>query len=836
MQVDIQTLARRLTPTSTQSLDAAAHRAMAANHEEVTVEHWLAEMLQPDDGDAVALLAELDIDRTALRAQVSRVVGRMRVGHTSRPVFQAKLWQWVEDSWLYGSLWLEEAHVRTGVLLYAFLRSPERYTGEHFDALSALSLGPLRGTLKDALAAAPEAVEAAAVQSVQSDSPSPGLSETALDRFCVDMTAQARAGDIDPVFGRHAEIRRCVEILCRRRKNNPLIVGEPGVGKTALVEGLALLIAEGDVPERLASCRLLSLDLGLLKAGAGVKGEFEKRLKAVISEVRSSPSPIVLFIDEAHALIGAGDAGGGDAANLLKPALARGELRTVAATTWAEYKKYLEKDAALERRFQPVKVEEPSEDAAIAMLRGVCPIYEKAHAVRIRDEAVAAAVQLSSRYIAGRLLPDKAVDVLDTAAARVQVAQQARPPELLHLDAAVAEAQRAADALRRDVDDGHADRADELAARLDELETKRVEQQALLQRWQAERDGEPTPEGLIPSEVNADAVARTVSDWTGVPLGRLRRAAIPAALELEARLGERVRGQDHAIKAVAEACRMAFAGIRDPEAPTAVFLFVGPSGVGKTETALALADAIYGGERFITQINMSEYQEKHTVSRLIGSPPGYVGYGQGGVLTEAVRQRPYSVVLLDECEKAERDVLNLFYQVFDKGFMNDGEGRRIHFANTLCILTSNLATAEIDRLYQDGQERSTEEVVEHIRPLLSRHFKPALLARMTVIPYRPIDPATMRFIAEMKLGKLVARIRDAHGIECEVKPSVLDTLTERCTTSEVGARNVDHILRSYLSPAVAQELLVALSAGQKPTELTIDVVDGRFRADVKTSE
>jgi type VI secretion system protein VasG len=660
-----------------------------------------------------------------------------------------------------------------------------------------------------------------------------------------------------------------IDILLRRRKNNPIIVGEPGVGKTALVEGLALAIARGEVPEALKNVDVRGLDLGLLQAGAGVKGEFENRLKSVISEVKSSPKPIILFIDEAHTLIGAGGAaGGGDAANLLKPALARGELRTIAATTWSEYKKYFEKDAALERRFQPVKVDEPSEEDAIVMIRGLRATYEEAHGVPIRDEAVVAAVKLSHRYLAGRQLPDKAVDLLDTAAARVRMEQDAPPESVVALETDVAALERQRDAWRRDREAGHAFDEGE-ASKLDQhLAHVRDSLAALRARWEIERaraadlrkarkaalepaDGaDPASlrkaiaaasealqqirgeEPLIHADVDVDVVARVVAGWTGIPVGKMRSDAISAALNLEEKLTERVRGQPAALKTVSEVVRMAYAGIRNPGTPVGVLLFVGPSGVGKTETALALADLLYGGERFLTTINMSEFQEKHTVSRLIGSPPGYVGFGEGGVLTEAVRQRPYSVVLLDECEKADLEVMNLFYQVFDKGMLSDGEGRLIDFRNTLLILTSNLASEQIMKLYERDEPPKTDEVATSIRPALSKHFKPALLARMTVVPFAPVGLDVMRGIAEMKLAALAGRLRASHRVETTYEPELIKELVRRCTESEAGARNVEHALRSSLMPAIARELLQRLAEGPLPRALTVGLSpDGDWRVE-----
>ena len=912
MSVQPKTLVARMTPTARQMMEAATGRAVSSGHYEVTIEHMLAQMCEPEDGDVAAIYHQFGRNRKPLQNRVDKILQHMKSGNTSRPVFSGSLWKWVEDSWIHGSLEHQAGLIRTGHMFYTLIRYPGRYIGEVLPELEDFSVEELDKDLDDALSVSKEEYESAPLSSggggaAGEAGPARGRGEGALDRFCTNITEDVRQGRVDPIFGRHREVRQCIDILSRRRKNNPIIVGEPGVGKTALIEGLAHAIVSGDVPKHIAQCDILGLDLGALQAGASVKGEFENRLKAVINEVKASDKPIILFIDEAHTLIGGGgQKGGSDAANLLKPALARGELRTVAATTWAEYKLYFEKDAALERRFQPVKVDEPDEATAIVMLRGLRELYEKAHGIRIKDEAIVAAVELSNRYIAGRLLPDKAVDLLDTTAARVRVERQTKPEELVEIESQIAALDRAISAIKRDVDAGDEKRREELDEKIASLETTKVAREEVFERWQSElaelhaileergeleeaaataeaeaakAGDEPVsatavaepprvaegaePEGaggdaaksddapkvaagarsigansgdnepLIHVDVDADAVARTCSIWTGIPLGKMQRDTVGVVMQLEDRLRERVKGQEPAVEAVAEACRMSYAGVRNPDAPVGVFLFVGPSGVGKTETALALADDLYGGERFITQINMSEYQEKHTVSRLIGSPPGYVGYGEGGVLTEAVRQRPYSVVLLDECEKADPDVLNLFYQVFDKGIMNDGEGRLINFKNTICILTSNLATDEIMKAYEGDKTPPVAEVVAEIRPILSKWFKPALLARMNIVPYRPIDPETMKMIAKLKLKSLAKRIRESHNIETVFDEELVQELTNRCTESETGARNVDHILRSTLTPMIARGLLEKIAEGLEPAGIEVSIApSGEWRVDI----
>jgi type VI secretion system protein VasG len=864
MRVAAKSLVRKLTPTATRALEAAVGRAAGAGAQEIVVEHLLAQLLEPDEGDVARIFHNWNVDRKKLWQRVERELQRMKTGNPGRPVISENVFNWLEDAWLLASVELGATSLRTGYLLLQLIAKPDRYTGELYAELEAFKLDDVKADLDVVLAPSPESIEAAPVAAPGAAPGGPGAAGgEALARFCQNFTQRAREGKIDPIFGRHREIRQMVDILARRRKNNPIIVGEPGVGKSALVEGLARAIAEKDVPESLANVDLLGLDLGLLQAGAGVRGEFENRLKAVISEVKASPKPIILFIDEAHTLIGAGgSAGGSDAANLLKPALARGELRTIAATTWSEYKKYFEKDAALERRFQPVKLDEPGEADAVLMLRGLRPLYESAHGVAIRDEAVVAAVQLSTRYLSGRQLPDKAVDLLDTAAARVKTALASKPEPVVALELEIAGLERELEATRRDVAEGHpstgAARAeaeaavvkiegamaaakDRLAALRSRFETERAAAEKVRAARKAAASGGAREavdaavadldkargeEPLVHPDVDADAVSRVVAAWTGVPVTKMRSDQMKAALELDQRLTERVRGQPEAVRTVAEVVRISFAGIRNPGTPVGVLLFVGPSGVGKTETAIALAEALYGGERFMTTLAMSEFQEKHTVSRLIGSPPGYVGYGEGGRLTEAVRHRPYSVVLLDEVEKADLEVMNLFYQVFDKGSLTDGEGREVDFKNTLMILTSNLASDVVMSLFEGDRRPSADEVTKAIRPVLSRHFKPALLARMTIVPFAPLPKDVLREIVEMKLAQLTRRLEASHRIATTFAPELVDSLVGKCTEAETGARNVEHVIRGSLMPALSRSLLEKLSAGERPARLTVGLDGG----------
>ncbi|WP_090493027.1 type VI secretion system ATPase TssH [Myxococcus virescens] len=871
IRVDPKALVRRLTPTSTRLLEAAVARASAGRFYEIVPEHMLVQMLEPEDSDVARILQQFGVDRRHLLASMERALQGLRAGSSGRPVFSETLFQWFEEAWLLASVEQGATRLRSGLLFAQFVSRRARYTAELFPELDAISRDELMSSLDVVLRPSPENVEVASADAAASGASggaagsAGGRGDEALKRFATSFTGRVREGKIDPIFGRHREIRQMVDILSRRRKNNPILVGEPGVGKTALVEGLAWAIVRGEVPDALKNVELLGLDLGLLQAGAGVRGEFENRLKAVISEVKASPTPIILFIDEAHTIIGAGGSQGGtDASNLLKPALARGELRTLAATTWAEYKKYFEKDAALERRFQPVKVEEPSEEDAELMLRGLRPTYEAAHGVIIRDEAVTAAVRLSSRYISGRQLPDKAVDLLDTSAARVKIELSTRPEELVQLDQEISALERERDTRKRDLAEGTGGPDEQtsleaaeakLSATVDaratlhaRWETERTAVAALMEARKALREAAPDTDStplkaavdeaaaklaatrgevpLVHADVDADIVARVVAGWTGVPVGKMRSDLLESVLNLEDKLRGRVRGQEAALKKVAEIIRISQAGIRNPDTPIGVMLFVGPSGVGKTETALALADALYGGERFMTTLNMSEFQEKHTVSRLIGSPPGYVGYGEGGLLTEAVRQRPYSVVLLDECEKADLEVMNLFYQVFDKGSLTDGEGRAVDFKNTVLILTSNLASDLVMRMFEDGAQPTSDEVLSVIRPALSQHFKPALLARMTVVPFGPVQRDVMRQIAEMKLAKLVSRLRTAHNVETTLAPELLDELARRCTESEMGARNMEQILQGSLMPALSRELLQHLVSGAVPPKLHVALTEG----------
>ncbi|WP_122500471.1 type VI secretion system ATPase TssH [Pseudomonas viridiflava] len=869
--VDLQQLIQALDAETRRDLESSAERCVARGGSKILVEDLLLELLERPQGLLARALQDAEVDAGELSASL-----QSRVEHSAsrNPVFAPELVQWLQDALLVANLELGQTQVEQAALILALLRNPMRYAGSRYQPLLAkLNIDRLK--------------EFALSQQEQPASGKPAAQgESLLERFTHNLTQQARDGKLDPVLCRDGAIRQMVDILARRRKNNPIVVGEAGVGKTAIVEGLASRIAAGEVPQALKGVELLSLDMGLLQAGASVKGEFERRLKGVIDEVKASPKPIILFIDEAHTLIGAGgNAGGSDAANLLKPALARGELRTIAATTWAEYKKYFEKDPALARRFQPVQLHEPTVSEAVTILRGLAQVYEKSHGIYLRDDAVVAAAELSARYLAGRQLPDKAVDVLDTACARVRISLAAAPESLERLRGELAEGGRQRQALRRDAEAGlliDHEALEALETRLEAAEEERaalealwLEQKTLAERLlelrqqlakareaaaveptvEIEEDEEGTvieavaldetqsvealtaalnethvaltalqvKERLVSFEVCPRLVAEVISAWTGVPLAQLAREHNAKVASFAKDLRIRIRGQEQAVHALDRSMRATAAGLNKPDAPVGVFLLVGPSGVGKTETALALADLLYGGDRFITTINMSEFQEKHTVSRLIGAPPGYVGYGEGGMLTEAVRQKPYSVVLLDEVEKADPDVLNLFYQIFDKGVANDGEGREIDFRNTLILMTSNLGSDQISALCEDGARPTAEVLEETIRPVLSKHFKPALLARMRVVPYYPVSGPVLRELIEIKLGRLGERL-NRRQLEFTYCQNLVDHLAERCTQSDSGARLIDHLLDLHVLPLVADRLLDAMATGEslKRVHATLD--------------
>jgi type VI secretion system protein VasG len=872
MSDNLKTLISKLDDTCRRAAERAASLCMARGHFEVDVEHLLLALLEQPDSDLVLLCHCHAVSTTGLQRDLEAELARLRKGNTRTPVFSARLPLLLEHAWLVASLDANVMRIRSAHLLLALLTEPSLSQIVHRSSplFARFKIDDLKHRLAELTVGSAEAVSgirAGDPSSGAAPAPSVGPGQTpALDQFTSNLTARAAAGQLDPVIGRDAEIRQVIDILMRRRQNNPILTGEAGVGKTAVVEGLALRIAAGSVPPPLQGVQLHVLDMGLLQAGASVKGEFENRLKNVIDEVKKSPNPIILFIDEAHTIIGAGGAAGqNDAANLLKPALARGELRTVAATTWSEYKKYFEKDAALARRFQVVKVEEPSEPIAAAMLRGMAGLMEKHFQVRVLDEAVTAAVRLSARYISGRQLPDKAIGVLDTACAKVALGRAALPAPIedaiRHIERLDAEAA----ALQRETAAGadHAAKLAELAAQravlqqeLDALTTRFEAEKALVAEIQALRAaleaapanmGEPTPlqakldalaalQGeapLVPMQVDALVVAEIVAAWTGIPLGKMVKNEITTVLNLQNLLAERVIGQPHALAAVAQHVRTARANLEDPNKPKGVFLFVGPSGVGKTETALALADALYGGEKKLVSINMSEYQEAHAVSGLKGSPPGYVGYGEGGVLTEAVRRNPYSVVLLDEVEKAHPDVLELFFQVFDKGVLDDAEGNEVDFRNTVIILTSNVGSSQIMQACMNkapAELPTAEALAESLRPVLYKSFKPAFLGRLKVVPYYPISDEVLEKIIRLKLDRIGRRVASNHQAEFRYDHKLVDTVLARCTEVDTGARNVDHILNGTLLPAVADEVLGRMAEGRAIARIKVTAAkNGDFR-------
>jgi type VI secretion system protein VasG len=906
MGISLKSIVSKLNDTTRTALEGAAGLCLARTHYDVEIEHFVMKLLDSTDSDFARIVKQFGVDKARLAGELSRALDKLKTGNARTPSFSPSLFTMLTEAWTYGSLEFNAAQVRTGFTILALVSHEDlarivREIGKELQKIEPEALRKqMPAILADSLEYVAEPVAAAGAPGAPGVA-KPGGKTPNLDQFTVNLTENARKGKIDPVLGRDFEIRQIVDILTRRRQNNPILTGEAGVGKTAVVEGFAYRIVQGDVPPVLRNVTLRTLDLALLQAGAGIKGEFENRMKNLIEEVKSSPTPIILFIDEAHTMIGAGGAAGqGDAANLLKPALARGELRTIAATTWSEYKKYFEKDPALARRFQVVKVEEPSEAKCQVMMRAVAPFLEKHHSVRILDEGVAAAVKLSHRYLPDRQLPDKAVSVLDTACARLSLGQNATP-------AAVEDAQREIDdcdtqtrVLEREAALG-ADHAERLAALVKQKAAAEGRLAELKARWEKERDlvsrireirakleGEAQPAAapaataaaapaaataaatgaalapapaeapVLPADpealraelraldaeleqvqgetplmricVDAHIVGDVVSAWTGIPIGRMLKDEVQAVLQLESYLGRRVIGQDHALAMISERIRTSKAGMEDPNKPIGVFMLVGPSGVGKTETALALADQLYGGERSLITINMSEFQEAHTVSTLKGAPPGYVGYGEGGVLTEAVRRKPYSVLLLDEVEKAHPDVLELFFQVFDKGMMEDGEGREIDFKNNIIILTSNAGTDTLMKLTADPETMPSHEgLVKALKPELNKIFKPAFLGRLVIIPYFPIRDEALKQIVRLKVAKIQRRLLETHKIALTHDEDLIEEVAKRCTEVESGARNVDNILTNTMLPEISRQILGRMAERQRFAPIHVSVgPDGAF--------
>ena len=876
---NLKSLIGKLNATCRSALEAAAGLCLSQTHYEVDVEHFLLKLQEISNSDFHKILRHFEINETRLVSDLTRAMEGFKTGNARTPALSPRIPRMIQEAWLVASVDFQAQSVRSGHILLALLSNEEmaRMLLTSSDSFKKISVETLSQNLRDLTAGSKEDTEApAAARPEEAGVPGrAGAGGRALDLYTINLTEKARKGEIDPVLGRDFEVRQMADILIRRRQNNPILTGEAGVGKTAVVEGFAHRVVQGDVPPPLRNVAIHTLDLGLLQAGAGITGEFENRLKSVIQEVKASPTPIILFIDEAHTLIGAGGAaGGGDAANLLKPALARGELRTIAATTWSEYKKYFEKDAALARRFQVVKIEEPEEEKALVMMRAVAPFLEKHHKVMITDEALLESVRLSRRYLTGRQLPDKSVSVLDTACARVAIGFSTHPPALEEAKRRIAQVEREAQILQREALIG-LDHKERLSALEKEKEETQASLEALNKKWQKEleiaarikdlRQEIQEPSGKDPASakdlpqkqkalkkfekelakvqgdnalvqiaVDSQTISEVISGWTGIPTGRMLTDEIQTVLSMEKLLGERIIGQDHALSAIAQMIRTAHAGIEDPSKPTAVFLFVGPSGVGKTETALALSELLYGGEENVITINMSEYQESHTVSGLKGSPPGYVGYGEGGVLTEAVRKRPYSVVLLDEVEKAHPDVMELFYQVFDKGTLEDGEGRRIDFKNTLIILTSNLGTDTIMKVCADEETMPTwQGLTEMLRPELLKRFKPAFLGRLKVVPYYPITDKNMRLIVRLKLNRIAKRMRENRNVSFQYDEGLIENIAGRCKEVESGARNADHILTNTLLPEMSKELLSRMARGEQIKEINVSVDGEGFAFRVK---
>ncbi len=920
MGPNLKSLIGKLNDQARSTLESAAGLCLSRTHYDIEVEHYLMKLLDSADNDFGSIARHFEVDKSHLTKELMRSLDKLKSGNARTPAISPSILKMLVTAWTIGSIDFNAGQIRTGFTILALVSDDElqrlmRDTSREFQKIEAEAL---RKDFLNIVATSQEEARAATTEPAAPGAPAraAGGKTPNLDQYTVNLTENARTGKIDPVLGRDFEIRQVIDILTRRRQNNPILTGEAGVGKTAVVEGFAIRVAQGDVPPPLRNVMVRTLDLALLQAGAGVKGEFENRLKGLIEEVKSSPIPIILFIDEAHTMIGAGgQAGQNDAANLLKPALARGELRTIAATTWSEYKKYFEKDPALARRFQVVKVEEPTETQCMVMMRGIVGSLEKHHKVRILDEAVAAGVRLSNRYLAGRQLPDKAVSVLDTACARLSLGQNATPPAIEDAVRLLDDLEVQQRILQRETAVGadHSERLEQIGKQRSEVQSHLT---ALRDRFDKERDlvaqirdirtkleggataqtdtaptggvasdpvdapasggngasatsvataptavataptavatAEPTPSpeelrtqlaalesqlsalqgeaGLIRVCVDAHIVGEVISGWTGIPVGKMMKDEIATILSLQKLLGNRVIGQAYALEVISQRIETSRASLDDPNKPVGVFMLVGPSGVGKTETALALSDLLYGGEHNLITINMSEFQEPHTVSTLKGSPPGYVGYGEGGVLTEAVRRRPYSVVLLDEVEKAHPDVLELFYQVFDKGMMEDGEGRQIDFKNNIIILTTNACTDQMMKLCADPETApSPSGLVTALKPELNKIFKPAFLGRMVVVPYYPVRDEALKKIIVLKLGKIQRRVQENHKISLTYDPVLIEEVARRCTEVESGARNVDNILTNSLLPDISRQLLGRMAEGEKLNSIHVGIgTDGQF--------
>jgi len=865
--VSIKNVIAKLSPNLRDSLEGAAGLAMSMGHYNVEIEHWLTKILEHPHTDLLKILQQYDVEIDKVIASLAATTESLRSGNTRPPALSPNVVSAASQAWMLASVEYAQGFVSSGHLLAACLLD-EGIRGQLILSVPELALikpdsikdfAPkiIGTTSESALMKASDSNSAGGQAQAGQGGPS---NAPALDKFTVNLTARALAGEMDPVLGRDEEVRQLIDILLRRRQNNPILTGEPGVGKTAVVEGFAQRIAEGDVPAALNGIQVLSLDMGLLQAGASVKGEFENRLKSVIKEVKESPEPIIVFIDEAHTLIGAGGAEGkGDAANLLKPALARGEFRTIAATTWAEYKKYFEKDPALTRRFQVVSVEEPSIPVATNMMRGIAKSLEKHHKVRILDEAIEACVKLSARYIPSRQLPDKSVSLLDTACARVALSQGATPATVESARREISQCETNIGLLQGEQEAvggceeklaSYADQIEDAKARLDVLETRWSDEKNIIDKINTARESNEAIEGIqalitelhelqgeepmIYVDVDMQAVAEVVGNWTGIPVGRMLGDEITNIIELDKRLAERVVGQDHAMEAIAQAVRTSRTGLTDPRKPVGVFLMIGTSGAGKTETALALADYLYGGEQNVITINMSEFKEEHKVSMLLGASAGYVGYGEGGVLTEAVRRNPYSVVLLDEMEKAHPGIQDVFYSLFDKGTIKDGEGRDIDFKNTIVIMTSNACSGQISDICEEGELPNSADLLEKIRPELLEHFRPAFLGRTTIVPYYPLRKNVLTKIVEINLKRIEKRVAEHYGASFSFDNSLVNDLASRCNDPDTGARNVENILTRSILPGLASECLQRMAEGSDIQNIHIGLAeDGEnYRYDI----
>ena len=869
-EITIEKYAGKMNRAGYDAFIQSLRHARGEGNARVEVAHWLFHALSNQNADIAVTMRECGLDRAAALKSLDRAIGALQKNVTENPGISDRLADLLNHGWTYATLFFGEVQIRTGHLLLAALKdshlkreillaAPE-FAGLSVDRLAQDARKLWAGSEEDSM----RPMDGTGLSAPGTSRPGGGdTAATALGRFSVDMTAEAESGRMDPIVGRDEEIRQIIDILMRRRQNNPILTGEAGVGKTAVVEGFAQRLASGDVPPALKGIRLYMLDIGAMQAGASMKGEFEQRLRSVIDEVQSSPTPIILFIDEAHTLIGAGGAAGtGDAANLLKPALARGTLRTIGATTFAEYRTHFEKDPALTRRFQPVQVEEPSVERCCTMLRGILGPMEKHHQVRISDEALVAAVKLSARYLPARQLPDKAVSLLDTACARVAISQAATPARIADLVAGIAalDSEIAAKEAERDLGETNEERLAEARADKTRMEADLVHAQGLydgekalvdrivdLRRRIAGGEEEPAPlqdelkaqmaglgqthadDRMVYAHVDEQAVASVISDWTGIPAGRMVADELEAILKLADTLRERVIGQDHGLTMISRRIETSRAGLGNPNKPIGVFMLCGPSGVGKTETALALAEALYGGEQNVITINMSEFQEAHSVSLLKGAPPGYVGYGEGGRLTEAVRRKPYSVVLLDEIEKAHPDVHELFFQVFDKGVMEDGNGRAINFRNTIILLTSNVGTEVVMDMAERGEATpAPEEVDAALKPSLLQVFPPALLGRIVTIPYFPLSAKVLDGIARLKLGAVARRLREAHGASLVFEDAVIEHIVAECRDPDSGGRMIDNIITNSILPELSRQVLNRMISGDAIASVRISLEDGRM--------